>query len=226
MGPVFVIAIDGPAASGKGTLARRLARHYGLRHLDSGLTYRAVARTLIAAGSPLTDEALAVEAADAIDPAKLDRALLSDHAIAEGASIVAAMPKVRAALLQMQRSFAERPPGAVIDGRDIGTVVCPDADVKLFVTASASTRAQRRHAEIISRGGEAVFQQVLDDIRERDARDASRAISPMRPAPDAHLIDTTSMDIETAFRTALAIVENKRRAETPENGDAAGKTRE
>jgi CMP/dCMP kinase len=155
----------------------------------------------------------------------LDRTLLSDHAIAEGASLVAAMPRVRAALLQTQRAFAKRPPGAVIDGRDIGTVVCPDADVKLFITATADTRAKRRHAEIVARGGETSLEQVLADIRERDARDSERAISPMRPAPDAHLIDTTSMDIETAFRTALAIVEKARRAETSENEDAAGNSR-
>ncbi len=203
----MIIAIDGPAASGKGTLARRLAAQLGLRHLDTGLTYRAVGNALLQVGLPLDNEELAAVAASNIDLGALDPAILSAHEIGEAASRIAVMSPVREILVSAQRKFAEQPPGAVLDGRDIGTVVCPDADVKLFVTASPETRARRRHEEILSKNGDASYDNILSDIRRRDARDMGRSDSPLKPAPDAHLIDTTTMDIETAFRTALAFVE-------------------
>lgn len=206
----FAIAIDGPAASGKGTLARKLAAHYGLHHLDTGLTYRAVAHALLQVGLPLDSQELAVAAAENVDLGALDRKLLSEHGIGEAASKIAVIPAVRRALVARQREFAARLPGAVLDGRDIGTVVLPRAQVKLYVTAAPEVRARRRHEEIVAGGGSASYDEILDDIRRRDARDMGRADSPLKPAEDAHLIDTSSMDIETAFRTALAIVEAAR----------------
>ena len=206
----FTIAIDGPAASGKGTLARRLADHYGFNHLDTGLTYRAVGHALMESGLPLDNEELAVIVAKNVDLANLDRDVLARHEIGEAASKVAVMSEVRRVLVEAQRQFAQRQPGAVLDGRDIGTVVCPDADVKLFVTASAQTRASRRWKEISASGIEADYQHILADILLRDERDMARADSPLRPADDAHLIDTSEMDIETAFQTAMAIVEDAR----------------
>lgn len=205
----FTIAIDGPAASGKGTLSRRLAAHYGFHHLDTGLTYRAVAQALLQAGLPLDREDLAVAAADNIDLGALDRDVLSAHEIGNAASKIAVMPGVRKSLVDKQREFAGREPGAILDGRDIGTVVCPDAPVKLYVTASPRERAKRRHLEMAGRGGTESFEAILADIEARDARDMGRADSPLKPADDADLIDTSSMDIETAFRTALEIVEAK-----------------
>lgn len=202
-----VIAIDGPAASGKGTLARLIAAHYGLRHLDTGLTYRAVAKALLDAGASVEDETAAVGAAQALDLAAMDRAVLTDHAIGEAASKVAVMPAVRRALVAKQRSFAAEPPGAILDGRDIGTVVAPHADVKLYVTASAEVRAARRYHEILSRGGTADEAEILADIERRDARDMARADSPLKPAGDAHLLDTSQMTIETAFAKARAIID-------------------
>ncbi|MCB1417882.1 MAG: (d)CMP kinase [Notoacmeibacter sp.] len=206
----LVIAIDGPAASGKGTLARLLAAQYGLRHLDTGLTYRAVAKALLDAGQPLDDEALAEAAARALDLGAMDRAVLADHGIGEAASKVAVMPAVRRALVDKQREFARSGNGAILDGRDIGTVVCPDAPVKLYVTASADVRASRRYHEILSNGGTADEAQILEDVKRRDARDMGRADSPLRPAGDAHLLDTSDMDIETAFRKARAIIDAAR----------------
>lgn len=203
----LIIAIDGPAASGKGTLARLIAAHYGLRHLDTGLTYRAVAKALVDNGKPLDDEAEAVEAARALDLSTMDRAVLADHAIGEAASKVAVMAGVRRALVEQQRAFAARPPGAILDGRDIGTVVLPDADVKLYVTASPQVRASRRYHEILSRGGVADDAEILADIERRDARDMERTDSPLRPAGDAHLLDTSQMTIETAFAKARAIID-------------------
>jgi cytidylate kinase len=202
-----IIAIDGPAASGKGTLGKRLAAHYGLRHLDTGLLYRAVARTMLDAGLPLGDEAAAAGAARKLEAARLDEAALKRGEFGEAASVVSAFPAVRAALLDFQRGFAAAPPGAVLDGRDIGTVICPGADVKIFVTAAPETRARRRALELAARGEPAEEAAVLADIRRRDARDTARAAAPLRPAADAHLLDTTHLDIDAAFRAAVAIVE-------------------
>ena len=203
----IVIAVDGPAAAGKGTLSRRLASLYRLPHLDTGLTYRATAKALLDRGLPLDDEDLAAEIARELDLARLDRKALSVHAIGEAASRVAVMPKGRQALVQAQRAFAATPPGAVLDGRDIGTVVCPDALIKLYVTATPQTRAQRRRDEIVGNGGTADLSEILADIERRDARDAGRADSPLRPAADAHLLDTTEMGIEAAFEAARLLVD-------------------
>lgn len=204
----LVIAIDGPAASGKGTLARRLAGHYGLPHLDTGLTYRAVAQLLLTKGWSPQDESHAIEAARLVDLGRLDRAVLSAHEVGDAASKVAVIPAVRRILVDKQREFAAGPLGAVLDGRDIGTVVCPDANVKFYVTASAPVRAQRRAAEIVANGGRATCDEILADIVRRDERDMSRADSPLKPACDAHLLDTSEMAIETAFLKARDIVDD------------------
>lgn len=201
-----IIAIDGPAAAGKGTLSRRIAAEYGFHHLDTGLTYRATAKALLDAGLPLDDEKVAANLARSLDLTGLDRSVLSAHAIGEAASRIAVMPEVRRALVEAQRAFAAKAPGTVLDGRDIGTVVCPDAQVKLYVTASPEVRARRRHDEIVAGGGTADFAAILADIEKRDARDMGRADSPLRPADDAHLLDTSEMDIEAAFRAARAII--------------------
>ena len=201
------IAIDGPAASGKGTLSRRLATELGLAHLDTGLTYRAVAKALLESNQPLDDEPLAARTAAALDLVGLDRDALSVHEIGEAASKIAVMPGVRKALVEAQRAFAARPGGAVLDGRDIGTVVLPDADVKLFVTASDEVRARRRFDEMRRRGRtEITLDAVLADVRARDARDSGRAQSPLKQAADAHLLDTSAMSIDDAHRAALAII--------------------
>jgi CMP/dCMP kinase len=206
----MIIAIDGPAASGKGTLARRLAAHYGLPHLDSGLLYRAVAKALLDAGAPLGDVGQAVTAARAIEPTALNADVLKDRTVGDAASVVAAIPEVREALVGLQRNFAANPAGAVIDGRDIGTVIAPDADVKIFVTASERARVSRRRAEFAVQGLSIDESAVLADIRRRDARDRSRQISPLQPAADAHLLDTTHLDIDAAVRAAIDIVEAAR----------------
>eukprot|EP00903_Cladosiphon_okamuranus_P000882 g880.t1 len=202
----MIIAIDGPAASGKGTLSRRLADHFGLRHLDTGLTYRAVAAALLAKGLPLGDEPIAIEIAQNLDLAQMDKGVLSAHEIGETASRIAVLGGLREELVNLQRRFAETPPGAVLDGRDIGTVVCPNANVKLFVTASAEARARRRTDEMVSKGQDAVYASVLDDLKRRDERDSQRTVAPMKQADDAVLLDTTEMDIETAFQAAVDIV--------------------
>jgi cytidylate kinase len=201
-----IIAIDGPAASGKGTLGKRLAAHFGLRHLDTGLLYRAVAKALLDEGAPLDDRARASAAARTLDPDRFDEAALKSHAVGEAASIVSTLPEVRAALVDYQRAFAKGPPGAVLDGRDIGTVIAPDADVKIFVTASAQERARRRARELAAQGIAADAAEILADIERRDERDRSRAVAPLAPAPDAHLLDTTHLDIDAAVRAAIDIV--------------------
>jgi CMP/dCMP kinase len=206
----MIIAIDGPAASGKGTLGRTLAAHFGLRHLDTGLLYRAVARALIDAGGRLDDAKQAVEAARRIDAARLDEGRLKARGMAEPASIVSAIPEVRAALVDLQRTFAAAPPGAVLDGRDIGTVICPDADVKIFVDAAPEVRASRRADELRAKGENVDEAAILADIVRRDRRDRDRAVAPLVPAADAHLLDTTHLDIDAAFRAAVAIVEAAR----------------
>jgi cytidylate kinase len=203
----MIITIDGPAASGKGTIARRVAAHYGLPHLDTGLLYRGVAIRLLDRGRALDDVKAAVAAAHELDIVSLDAERLRERSIGEAASRVAALPEVRAALLQLQKNFAHRPEGAVLDGRDTGTVIAPEADVKIFVTASAETRAERRLRELAAKGEEITLDAVLAAIRERDRRDSERAIAPLMAAPDAVLLDTTDLDIEAAFRAALSIVE-------------------
>src|SRR3954465_7170221 len=195
----MIIAIDGPAASGKGTLGKKLAAHYGFRHLDTGLLYRAVAKALLDAGHIATDEGRAVAAAKAIDPTRFDEAALKSYEVGEAASVVSAIPEVRAALFNLQQEFAAAPPGAVLDGRDIGTVICPNADVKIFVTASPEVRAQRRTHELRGRGETADEKAVLADIIARDERDRSRSTAPLTQAADAHLLDTSQMGIEAAF---------------------------
>ena len=206
----MIIAIDGPAASGKGTIARRLAAHYGLPHLDTGLLYRATAAGLLQADKDLHDVEAAVAAARGLGLTEFDEPALRGARMGEAASVVAAIPEVRAALVKAQRDFAARPSGAVLDGRDIGTVICPNADVKIFVTASPATRAQRRALELMRRGEKIDYADVLADITRRDACDAERLDAPMRAAVDAETLDTTRLDIESAFARALAIVEARR----------------
>jgi cytidylate kinase len=206
----MIIAIDGPAASGKGTLGKRLAAHYGLRHLDTGLIYRAVAKALVDRGLPPGDGVAAVAAAKALDPTRFDESLLKTHAIGEAASIVSAIPEVRAALLAFQREFTAAPPGAVLDGRDIGTVISPNADVKIFVTATPEVRARRRCGEYRAQGRNIDESAVLADILKRDERDQNRAAAPLKRAPDAHLLDTTHLDIDATIRAAIDIVEASR----------------
>src|SRR4051794_28557589 len=206
----MIIAIDGPAASGKGTLGKRLAAHYGYRHLDTGVIYRAVAKVLLDAGVDLTDEARAVAAALELDPEKFGHPELKTQRIGEAASVVSAIPRVREALVSFQRQFAAGPPGAVLDGRDIGTVICPDAEVKIFVVADPQVRARRRTLEARARGETADEAAVLADIIKRDERDRNRAIAPLRAAPDAHTLDNSNLDIEAGVRAAIAIVEKVR----------------
>lgn len=203
----MIIAIDGPAASGKGTLGKRVAAHYGYRHLDTGLIYRAVAKAVLDAGHALTDAAHAEAAARALDPGNFGDPALKSAEIGSAASVVSAHPGVRAALVNFQRQFAHEPPGAVLDGRDIGTVICPDADVKIFVVARPEIRARRRALELAGRGEAVDEAAMLADIRARDERDQNRATAPLKPASDAHLLDTSDLDIEGGVRAALAIVE-------------------
>ncbi|MGO9421679.1 (d)CMP kinase [Roseiarcus sp.] len=206
----MIIAIDGPAASGKGTIAQRLAVRYGLPHLDTGLLYRATAAALMGAGRDLYDERAAIAAARGLGLTEFDETMLRRREMGEAASVVAAMPGVREALLEAQRAFAARPAGAVLDGRDIGTVVCPRADVKIFVTASASARAQRRALELAQRGERADYGAILADIEKRDARDSARSAAPLRAAEDAVRLDTTHLSIEEAVAEAQRIVEAAR----------------
>ncbi len=214
----FVIAIDGPSASGKGTLARRLAARYNLAYLDTGMLYRAVGLKLLRAGIDPENAPAAARLAAATGLADLGAPELRDEAVARAASQVAIIPAVRTALLDVQRRFATDPPpgprgpvgGAIIDGRDIGTVVWPDAAVKLFVTATPQERARRRHRELLERGCQSIYARVLQDMMERDARDSGRTISPLRPAADALVIDSSTMDAHSAFAAAVAHIESVR----------------
>jgi len=203
----MIIAIDGPAASGKGTIARRIADVYGLHHLDTGLIYRAVAKAVLDAGYSPDDTAHAIAAAVALDPTKFDEKSLKAQPITEAASVVAAIPDVRQALMNFQRQFATKPPGAVLDGRDIGTVIAPGADVKLFVVATPEVRAKRRILELQAKGEPVDEQEVLADLLRRDERDSRRTAAPLKAAPDAHLLDTTHLSIDAAFRAAVEIIE-------------------
>ncbi len=209
----MIVAIDGPTASGKGTLARRLAAALDFAYLDSGLLYRAVGAAVLAAGGDPAEPAAAAAAARTLDIEALDPVPLRREAVGQAASIVAAIPEVRAALLDHQRRFAGAPPGAkagaVLDGRDIGTAVCPQAEVKIFVTASAEERALRRHKELLERGEASIYARVAADLRERDRRDSERAASPLRPAADAEVLDTDALAADEAFQTALEIIEAK-----------------
>lgn len=205
----MIIAVDGPAASGKGTLARRLAAHYGLNYLDTGSLYRAVGIAVQRTGASPSDSQAALEAARELEINEFSDDQLRADGAGEVASIVAANPQVRAIMLDFQRRFAATPPGAVLDGRDIGTVVCPDADVKLFVTADIEVRARRRHRELSNAGAKTSYDRVLHELNRRDERDAGRAVAPLKPASDAHLLDTTKLDIEAAFQAAVEYVDGK-----------------
>ena len=212
--PPLVIALDGPAASGKGTLARRIAAHFNYAYLDTGSLYRAVAYDVLRRGEAPADESAGLRAAKALDPAMLDDpdilAALRTDAVGTAASVVAAQPDARSAILQIQRDIADTPPdgkaGAVLDGRDIGTIVCPDAAHKIFVTARAEIRAERRWQELRQHDPQVSLEGVLADLKARDQRDSARATAPMRAAQDAHLLDTSDLSIEEAFAAALALV--------------------
>lgn len=201
----FTVAIDGPAAAGKGTISKAVAAHFGFGHLDTGLLYRAVGRRTLDGIDP-------VAAAQALTAEELEQGDLRTADIAQAASKVAVIPEVRSALVDFQRAFARRSGGAVLDGRDIGTVICPEAEVKLFVTASAEVRAERRYLELRAKGSEVTREQVLADVRERDARDAERITAPMKPAVDAMLLDTSDMSIDDALREAIALISAKHSA--------------
>ena len=224
----MIIALDGPAAAGKGTLAQRLAEALDFAHLDTGLLYRAVAAHLLAEGRDPQDTAAAAEVARQVGPDDLSRLDLRRENVSQGASIVAANPEVRTALLAFQRRFAGQPPcgkaGAVLDGRDIGTVVCPEAEVKFYVNASPEARASRRHKELIERGEKSIYARVLQEVRDRDARDSGRQAAPLRPADDAIVLDTTEMDADAAFTTALQMILSRNPALRPRR-PASDKTR-
>lgn len=211
MRPNFVIAVDGPAASGKSTLANRLAGHFGLPFLDTGLLYRAVARAMLDRSQAFDDLPAALAAAEALAFEDVQPGRLRGEGVGQGASIVAAAPAVRSALLPFQRRFAGRPPGAVLAGRDVGTVVCPDAAFKLFVTASDEERARRRHEELRRRGEALMYAAVLAELRERDRRDAERVVAPMRVPADATVLDTTTLDADAAFEVARRMIDDGRK---------------
>ncbi|MEY1554293.1 (d)CMP kinase [Yoonia sp. R2331] len=198
----FTVAIDGPAAAGKGTISRAVAAEFNLAHLDTGLLYRAVGAGVIAGGEP-------VAVARALDPADLENPDLRTQAVADAASQVAVIPQVRAALVAFQKEFARRDGGAVLDGRDIGTVICPTAEAKLYVTASATRRAERRHKELTEKGFSTAFETVLAEVKDRDERDSNRATAPLRAASDAVTIDTSDLTIEAAVAAAIAAVRAK-----------------
>ena len=205
----FIVAIDGPAAAGKGTVSKAVAAHFGFAHLDTGLLYRVVGRVALEKVGPSLDEAAVIALSTEVSEADLERGDLRTAAVAQAASKVAVIPEVRSALVDFQRKFAARPGGAVLDGRDIGTVICPQADVKLFVTASAEVRAQRRYQELADRGENTDFDTVLEDVKARDARDSERAVAPLSAAADAITIDTSDMSIKDAIAAAIAAVDSK-----------------
>ena len=211
----MIITIDGPAAAGKGTLAARLGEHYRLPYLDTGLLYRAVARALVEEGLDVDDAEAATRAAQSLERHRLADPTLRGHEAGELASRVAVYPGVRLALLEFQRRFARQAGGAILDGRDIGTAVCPDAEAKIYVTASPEVRAQRRTAELAAKGRAVSYARILEEIRARDDRDAGRANAPLARAPDAVLLDTTDLDADGAFRAAIAIVDRIRAAARP-----------
>jgi cytidylate kinase len=210
----LIIAVDGPAASGKGTLARGLARHYGLTHLDTGAIYRSIALIVLDAGGDPRSSQQALAAARRFRRAMFADSELRGDRVSRAASIVAAHPEVRAEVIGIQRAIAHTPPGAVLDGRDIGTVVCPEADIKLYVTASAEERARRRTREATARGEPCDYAAILAEIRERDERDRTRSVAPMKPSPEAYLLDTTSLDIEAAFQAARRIIDGRQPGRT------------
>ncbi len=197
----FTVAIDGPAAAGKGTVSKGVAAHFGFAHLDTGLLYRAVGRRVLQGEQ-------AVSAAQSLTAEELQQGDLRTAEIAQAASKVAVIPEVRSALVDFQRAFARRAGGAVLDGRDIGTVICPKAEVKLFVTASPEVRAERRYLELVAKGADVTREQVLEDVKERDARDAERSTAPMKPADDAVQLDTSHLSIKAALARALEIIES------------------
>ncbi|WP_212111600.1 (d)CMP kinase [Bartonella queenslandensis] len=203
----FVIAIDGPAASGKGTLARKIAAHYHLHHLDTGLTYRGVAYALLQKKLALDDEKSAITYAKELDFNSLNPILLSSHELGEAASKIAINPAVRKILVKKQRNFAKTLPGSVLDGRDIGTVVCPDADIKFYILANVQTRAKRRYQEILKNGGQANYYEILSDLEQRDSRDITRKQSPLKPAKNTHLLDTSELSIEATFAIACSFID-------------------
>lgn len=209
----MILAVDGPAAAGKGTLARRLAAHYGLAHLETGALYRATALEAVLSGGDPADPFVATEAAKRVTPEHLGDSRLREEQVTQASSVVAAFPCVRAALLAFQRDFATKPPqgrrGAVLDGRDIGTVVCPEADAKIFVTASVEARARRRFKELREAGVEAIYERVLQDMKDRDARDSERQAAPLRPASDAFVLDTTALDADQALAAAITYIDGK-----------------
>lgn len=206
----MIIAVDGPAAAGKGTLARALARHYNYHFLDTGALYRMVGLAVLNAGGDPRDQAAALKAAETLRPDRVRDEDLRSEAVGEAASIVAVNAQVRAALLGFQRAFARKEPGAVLDGRDIGTVVCPEADAKIFVTASAEVRAKRRHAEIAERGSAPPFETVFAEIKARDERDRNRAHAPLIPAIDAFVLDSSTLSREEVLAKAVAYVETRK----------------
>jgi cytidylate kinase len=208
----LVIAVDGPAASGKGTLARRLSAHYQLPYLDTGLLYRMVARAMLDAGHDIRDADAAATLVSTFEEDAFAEDSLRGREIGEAASVVAAMPAVRSGLIERQRHFAAQPGGAVLDGRDIGTVICPQAQAKLFVTATPEVRAARRHKELAGRGEIAAFEGILADIRRRDARDSGRSDAPLKAAEDAVILDTSALTVEEATAAAIDIVEMRRAA--------------
>lgn len=212
MPDAVVIAVDGPAASGKGTISKLLAQHFKLQHLDTGLLYRAVGLAMLHSGGDLDDPSACEVVAKQLDLTALDPDMLAQHHVGEAASKVAVHPPVRAALLEAQRSFANVEPGAVLDGRDIGTVVCPGAQAKLFITASLEARAKRRHAQAVQKDPSASLEAISADLAKRDARDASRSNAPLAQANDALLLDTTNLGIDAAFEAARAFVASKLQA--------------